>query len=688
MTEARRSDPPAGFAFGDVHSGLHKVLDAGPSARAEYSMMKQPLALLALLAILSSGPFARLLSAAPVTTDAMGAVPVQGGVSFRVWAPNATAVHVRGSFNSWGLTNPLSSEGDSGLWCTVVPAATAGDPYKFFVTNANSAIAGTTTVWRRDPYTRVVDQFAANDSNSVVYDGGAFDWGDAPTFVAPSRESMVLYEMHIGSFMAPDGAPGTFADATTGLDRLQALGINAVELLPLHENPGANNWGYDPTLLLAIENEYGGPDGFKAFVRACHERGIAVIVDVVVNHTTMNQNDLWNFDLWSEGDGGGIWFYNEATNRDTPWGPRYDYRRPEVQRLILDSLRMYLEEFRVDGFRFDATGVMRIGNGGAVPGAAEMLQQCTEILRAEYPGKLFIAEDFQLDELASKPVAAGGLGFDAEWNSFYANVARLLVTNDAGRSLAEATSGLTKTFNGDPFARVIYSESHDSAAPENPTGETFPYRGGYLPRRLNQVDPATNLTTRKLTMLGSVLTLTAPGIPMLFMGQETYATGTFSWPNPPAMDWDGLLAAHGGIEQLHRDLIGLRLNRGTSTRGLVGPNVAVYHVNNSAKVMAYRRFDAGGPGDDTLVVMNLSGTDFGLGYMIGAPRQGEWIVRFNSDLKSYDNAFSTTPGTLLSVATSATTTDGLPYRLNIPRLAPYSAMILSQQTPATGFVIE
>lgn len=621
--------------------------------------------------------FARAQSPYP----GMGAIPVSGGVSFRVWAPHATGVNVRGAFNSWGMTNPLNSEGASGLWSGVVAGARAGDAYKFFITNSAPVAPNSTTAWRRDPYSRQLVPYIANDSNSVVYDTSAFDWGTAANVSVPSLNKLIIYEMHIGSFNAPAGTPATFSQAAARLDNVAALGVNAIEVMPLHENPTSNGWGYDPTLLDAIKHGYGGPDAFKAFVKACHQRGIIVLVDIVYNHAGSTANDMWDFDLWEQGTGGGIWFFNDANNRDTPWGPRYNYTAPQVQDLLLGNIRMCLDEFRVDGFRFDATGVMRKSSSGATPGAAALLQQITQTVHSEYPGKLCIAEDWDSDLLATAPPASGGLGFDTEWTGFFGMIARLLSAPDAARDLDDLTDFLTETYNGGAFTRVIYSESHDTAAPENPPYSVFPFQGAYLPARINQVDPETNAVTLKLSMIGGVLTLTAPGVPMLLMGQELYETGVFDFPSPPAMAWAALEAAHPGIPQLYHDLIALRLNSGGATGGLLGSNIQVFHQNTGAHVVAYWRYDKGGPGDDVVVLLNLSATDFSGGYILGVPETGVWKVRFNSDLTTYDSRFGSAPGTIGDLVAVGIARDGLPAQLKAPKLPPYSALILSQEPP-------
>jgi len=589
-------------------------------------------------------------------------------------------------FNNWDLSTPMAAE-TGGTFFVLVPNARAGQAYKYFVTNTSPTPPNATTAWRRDPESRLIDPYIPQDSNSVIHDPAAYQWATPDSFSRPPLNRLVIYEMHIGSFNAPTGTPGTFSQAIGRLDHIAALGVTAVQIMPVHENVGANRWGYDPLLLHAIEVEYGGPDGFKAFVDACHARGLAVILDVVYNHASLTQNDMWNFDLWSQDTGGGIWFFNDAANRDTPWGPRFDYRREEVRTFILDGLRRFLREYRVDGFRFDATGIMRVGSAGAVPGAAALLRDCTSMVTEEFPGRYMIAEDFQTDYLATTPADSGGLSFDTEWSDFAYDAVRLLSSTAAAPDMTEMTATLGGRFSGDPFKRVIFVESHDTAATEDPPWQTFPYRGAYLPARMNRVDAATKVDTCKRAMLGSVLTLTAPGVPMLFMGQEVYATGTFAFPNPPALNWTGLLTANAGIHTLHKDLISLRLNRGGATGGLLGGDVNVYHRNSGAGVMAYLRTAAGGPGDETIVLLNFSASTFGFGYQLGVPRAGVWHVRFNSDLTTYNAQFTTAPGSETSITTVNTPRDGMPQYLTIPALAARSALVLSQDPVADGWAV-
>src|SRR6188768_2473841 len=282
----------------------------------------------------------------------MGAVPHPGGTTFRVWAPHAVAVFVTGTFDDWaGSSTELAPDGDgtTGTWSVDVAGVAPGAEYRFTIRTADGDLS------KMDPYARHVTNSVGN---GIVYDPDAFDWGDDP-FEMPTWNDLVIYEMHIGTFGASADRTGTFDGARRRLSYLEHLGVSAVQVMPPFEFAGDISWGYNPSHLFAIESGYGGPDAFKRFIKAAHEHGIAVIVDVVYNHFGPSDLDLWRFDGWSEGDGGGIYVYNDD-RANTPWGhTRPDYGRGEVRTFLRDSALTWLEEFRCDGLRFDATVYIR-----------------------------------------------------------------------------------------------------------------------------------------------------------------------------------------------------------------------------------------------------------------------------------------------------------------------------------------
>ena len=187
------------------------------------------------------------------------------------------------------------------------------------------------------------------------------------------------------------------------LSCLLVFGINVVEIMPLAEFPGAVSWGYNPAHIFALEGDYGGSNGFRSFVKACHEHGIGVIIDVVYNHLGPSDLDLWRFDGWSENEGGGIYFYNDW-RAQTPWGAtRPDYGRGEVRQYIRDNALMWLQEYHVDGLRWDATAYIHNVNGSGnqseeLPEGWALMQWVNDEVHKLYPNALTIAEDLRINQ--------------------------------------------------------------------------------------------------------------------------------------------------------------------------------------------------------------------------------------------------------------------------------------------------
>jgi 1,4-alpha-glucan branching enzyme len=437
--------------------------------------------------------------------------------------------------------------------------------------------------------------------------------------------------------------------------------------MPPFEFAGERSWGYNTAYPFAVESSYGSPDDLKALVRDAHAAGIAVILDVVYNHLGPSDLDIWQFDGWSEQGRGGIYFYEDGRSA-TPWGDtRPDYGRAEVRAFLRDSAIQWLDEFRIDGLRWDATAwISSVGGGGRtasdrIDDGLRFMADVNREIAERFPGRLTIAEDLRSDLTITRSVDAGGSGFGAQWDAAFVHVVRaaLIANDDARRDVRSVAATI-----GDPvheaFRRVIYTESHDedangsSRVPE----EIWP---GY----------ADSWASKKRATLGAVVVLTSPGIPMLFQGQELVEGSWFN--DEDGLDWS-LRHGHAGLLRLHRDLISLRRNAVDVSRGLRGPNVDVHHVNAAAAVLGWHRWLVGGPRDDVIVVANFSATGFA-GYHVGVPRPGRWRVRFNSAWDGYDREFQTVNS--VDADSAPEEHDGMPQRIAVG-LGPYSAVILSQ----------
>ncbi|MCB9854137.1 MAG: alpha amylase C-terminal domain-containing protein [Phycisphaerales bacterium] len=582
----------------------------------------------------------------------MGANPFTGGVAFRVWAPNASSVAVAGDFNSWSTTaNPLASDGGgSGTWSVDLASAAVDDEYQYVINGS---------LWRIDPWAREVTNSVGN---GIITDN-TYSFG---SFTTPNWNEMVIYEMHVGTFNdTAGGNPGTWDSAVSKLNHLQSMGVNVVEVMPICEFAGDFSWGYNPAHPFAPESIYGTPTDMRDFVEECHDRGIAVLIDVVYNHWGPSDLDLWQSDGWSTNNMGGIYFFQDW-RASTPWGDtRPDYGRGEVRTYIRDNAISWLTDYNADGLRWDSTVNIRTqnnGGGGDISDGWSLMQYVNNEINSVASGKISIAEDLQNNEWLTKTTGAGGAGFDSQWDAGFVHPIRdaVIASSDSSRNMYSVRDAITHNYNSDHVQRVVYTESHDEVA----NGKS---------RVPEEIWPgnASSWASKKRSTLGAAITFTSPGIPMIFQGQEFLEDGYFSDTDP--VDW-AKATTYSGLVDLYGDLIYLRRNLGGKTAGLAGPYVNVHHVNNTNKVIAYHRWASGGAGDDVIIVANFSSTGYS-SYNVGFPSGGTWKVRFNSDWSGYDSGFGNWASN--NVTANSGAKDGMSYNGNVG-VGPYTVVILSK----------
>lgn len=574
----------------------------------------------------------------------MGSIPyVSGGITgttFRVWAPFATNVTVRGDFNGWGNT-ALVRDGTNGNWSVDVNGARPGHNYKYRVNGID----------KRDPRARRV---VNSTGNSIIYDPNAFNWGTTPK-PAPFRNDLVIYQMHIGTFEGST-PPRTFDQGITRLDHVKNLGISAIKLMPVNEFPGGLSWGYNPTDQFAMESDYGSADGLKRFVKACHERGISVFMDVVHNHYGPTDMDMWQFDGWSQNGLGGIYFYND--NRAyTDWGStRPDFGRAEVRSFIRDQIMMYVQEYRMGGFRWDSVyNILYYNNGIYNDQGFTLLRDINWELSQSYPEVVRGSEDHAFDQAMNYEYV-----WDVSWR--WAAHGQLTQSSDANRSMA-AVKGLYDGWAS--FNHVLFTEAHDYIGTLN--GRTR------LPSEIDSANP-TNIWARKRALLGGAIVMTAPGIPMIFQGQEMHETQAFHDNTP--LRWT-LTNTYAGIVRAYRDLIHLRRNIYGGMNGLKGTGVRVNKTDEQNKVTTFIRWNAGGQVDDVFGVINFSATLWtSSNYIVTFPSTGTWHRHFNSDSTNYANDFGNVGDPVIEVGptTNAAVNMGM-----------YSLQLFSK-TPAGNFM--
>ncbi|MEQ1601150.1 MAG: alpha-amylase family glycosyl hydrolase [Methylophilaceae bacterium] len=598
-------------------------------------------------------------AALPTTYSGMGTILIPGGVAFRVWAPFATEVFAAGTFNQWRETaNPLASEGN-GYWSVEILGAKIGDEYQFVIRNGAQPL-----IWHRNPY---ASEMVNSSGNAIIHDPN-FDWsGD--NFTMPPWNELVIYEMHVGTFNdAPGHGPGTFDEIIPKLPYLRDLGINAIEIMPVAEFPMDYSWGYNPSQPFSVETAIGGPQGLYRFVKAAHAHGIAVILDVVYNHVGPGDLDLWRFDGWSDDShDGGIYIYDNERAHTAWGGTRPDYGRGEVRQYLRDNALFWLNKYRLDGLRFDSVINIRNRNGntdvaGDLPDGWNLLQWINNEIRASQPWKITIAEDLQNNAWITKESSIGGAGFGSQWDANFVHPVRsaIIGMTDADRDMWSIRDALYHCYNGNTLQRVIYTESHDEVANGHSRVPEEIWPGN-----------AASWFSRKRSTLGAALVFTAPGIPMIFQGQEFLEDKYFKDTEP--LDW-AKLQIFSGIHLLYRDLIRLSRNWLNQTRGLRGQHIHVHHVNNADKVIAFHRWENGGAGDDVIVIINFADCSYD-SYSLGLPQAGLWRVRFNSDWQGYSADFANHAG--YDTEAGGSPADNMPFQANVG-IGAYSALILSQ----------
>jgi 1,4-alpha-glucan branching enzyme len=277
-----------------------------------------------------------------------------------------------------------------------------------------------------------------------------------------------------------------------------------------------------------------------------------------------------------------------------------------------------------------------------------------------------IAEDLGDNEWMTRPTGAGGAGFDTQWDGSFAFPVRTAIeaSSDASRDMFAVRDAINKRYNGSMQQRIIYTESHDEVANGRSRVPETIWPGN-----------AGSWASRKRSTLGAALVMTSPGIPMLFQGQEFLEDRWFSDTDP--LEWSRT-QTYAGILRLYKDLIAMRRNLGGNTRGLTGHNHVVHHVNNGSKVIAYRRWAQGGPGDDVVVLANFSAQSFP-NYRIGLPRAGTWRVRFNSDWNGYSADYGNFSAG--DVVADSWSYDGMPFSGNLS-VGPYTVVVFSQNGPS------
>ncbi|MBI5241638.1 MAG: malto-oligosyltrehalose trehalohydrolase [Elusimicrobia bacterium] len=421
---------------------------------------------------------------------------------FLVWAPKAKKVEL--SIVSRNSVVPMETDGSGYHWA-VVPGLKPGARYLYRLNGRTE---------RPDPASRC--QPGGVHGPSAVEDP-SFAWRDQSWKGLP-LERHVIYELHVGAF----SKPGTFAGVIPQLDTLADIGVTALCLMPVAQNPGRRNWGYDGVYPFAVQESYGGAEGLKKLIDTAHQKGVAVLLDVVHNHLGPEGNYLREF---------GPYF----ASGHTPWGEAMNLDGPdsdEVRRYFIESALRWAEEFHADGLRLDAVHALR--DFSARPFVEELTEACHELARGQ--GRLFhiIAESILNDPRVVTPSSQGGWGCDGQYSKDFHHCLHVALTGEKAGFYADY-SGLAdlariyreayvytgqysswrrrshgRSAQGLPASRfMVFSQDHDESG-NRPGGERL----------------ASLLDFESLKLAAGAVAL-SPYVPLLFMGEEYGETAPF-----------------------------------------------------------------------------------------------------------------------------------------------------------------
>jgi maltooligosyltrehalose trehalohydrolase len=423
---------------------------------------------------------------------------------FTVWAPVAKRVSVKVD----GKVHEMAGPDAHGWWSVSVQSAAAGSEYGFVIDDDASVYPDPCSQWQPNGVHGL----------SRVYDHARFVWSDERWQSAPLA-SAIFYELHLGTFTSA----GTFDGAIELLDTLAELGITHVELMPVAAFAGDRGWGYDGVALFAVTENYGGPDGLKRFVDACHARGLAVVLDVVYNHFGPEGNYTGKF---------GPYITN---NHNTPWGDAVNFEdagSDEVRRFFCNNALMWLRDYHLDGLRIDA--VHAFVDRSAIH-FLEQLAVEIEALASVLGRRLeLIAESDLNDPRVVTPQKAGGYGINAQWSDdFHHALFTLLHPETLGYyvdfgSMAQLAKALTRVFVYDG----IYSKYRRRLHGRPVEGLSAHRFLGFIQNH-DQVgnramgDRLEQIVGFNRAKIAAALVLTAPFIPLIFQGEEFAASTPF-----------------------------------------------------------------------------------------------------------------------------------------------------------------
>lgn len=575
------------------------------------------------------------------TYEFLGARPSEDGEGavFRVWAPNAESVSVAGDFNAWNTESDRMVKISSGVWEAEVKNVERYDCYKYFITARDGR-----TFYKSDPF--AFHAQTRPETASKYYDSLDFSWNDGLWMKRRKKKDLYsspinVYEVHAGSWrVRDDGNPLSYRDLADELiPYVKDMGYTHVEFLPVMENPFDGSWGYQVTGYFAPTSRYGAPEDFAYLVDKAHSMDIGIVLDWVPAHFPKDAFGLYEF------DGTPCYEYADPKKGEHyQWGTRvFDYGKNEVQSFLISSAIFWFDKYHVDGLRVDAVASMLYLDYGRKDGnwipnarggkenleAVAFLRKLNESVFREFGDVMMIAEESTAWPMVSKPVYAGGLGFNFKWNMGWMNDSLRYFSLDC----------LFRKFNHDCLTfSLFYAFSENFMLPVS-HDEVVHGKGSLISKMPGAYE-------EKFAGVRSFLgyMISHPGKKLLFMGSEF---GQFiEWDYQKQLDWALLdYESHRRLKDYVAALNRFYLknpplwNDDYSWDGfkwIIGDDAA-----NSA--IAYIRRDK--EGGELICACNFTNVTRKK-YRIGVPRPGTYRTVFSSALPEFGGRGESTSGSV------------------------------------------
>lgn len=561
--------------------------------------------------------------------DYLGAHPAKEGYTFRVWAPNATAVFVVGDFCDWQTGAPMSRLTRAGIWEAHLPEAQDGMLYKFRILTKDGR-----SIYKADPYARASELPPA--TASVLYRSN-YTWRDRG-WLAFRKQTMAhskfrrqpinIYELHLGSWIRhPDGSYLSYAEIACQLaPYLKQMGYTHVELMPVMEHPYDGSWGYQVSGYFSPTARFGSPDDFRGFVDTMHEAGIGVILDWVPAHFPKDAHCLYEF------DGQPLYEYQGSDRIEHQgWGTRcFDLGREEVQSFLISSAVYWIEEFHADGLRVDAVAAMLYLDYDRLPGdwcpniygnnrnleAIAFFKKLNDYLSHTHPDVLTIAEESGDFGGVTSP---DGLGFSLKWCMGWMNDTLSYATTDPLFRRHEhnrMTFSLTYIFS----EQYVLPISHD---------EVVHGKRSFLDRM-----PGEYRQKFAGERVFYAWQMTHPGKKLSFMGNEI---GQFrEWNHDDQIEWFLLqYDMHAAMQRYYAALNHFYLEHPALWRCDDSWNgMSWIDANNqNESIYSYRRIDPQ-TNEEIIVLLNFTPVER-RSFYVGVPQAGQYEEIFNSDAAEF-----------------------------------------------------